>query len=89
MSDPVQIFVKLLDEGVDVWRPVQAERQVDDAYKIVDQPYNREIEEWEFGPGEVVVCEMINSSDGQILAATRLQGPSSTTVPSAADESAD
>jgi hypothetical protein len=69
MSEP--IFVKLLDEGVDVWRPVQAERVSYGVYRIVDQPHDRDIEMWEFGPGEAVVCELIESSDGQILAATR------------------
>jgi hypothetical protein len=71
MSDRGTIFVRLLDEGVDVWRPVQAELQSDSSYRIVIQPYNRDIEEWEFGPGEEVVCELIDSSDGPILAATR------------------
>jgi hypothetical protein len=71
MSEPGQIFVRLVDEGVDVWRPVQAERLSDGVYRIADQPYDRDIEVWEFGPGEEVVCELISSSDGQILGATR------------------
>ena len=72
MSDSAEIFVKLLDEGVDVWRPVKAVQLSSDTYRIVDQPYDRATEAWEFGPGEQVACEMISSSDGQILAATRL-----------------
>jgi hypothetical protein len=71
MSEPAEIFVRLLNEGVDVWRPVLAERGSDDVYRIVDQPYDRDLEIWEFGPGEEVVCEVIDSNDGQILAATR------------------
>jgi hypothetical protein len=71
MSEPAEIFVRLLDEGVDVWRPVLAERESDHVYRIVDQPYDRDLEIWEFGPGEEVVCEVIDSNDGQILAATR------------------
>jgi hypothetical protein len=73
VTDLAQIFVRLIDEPVDVWRPVQAERQTDNIYRIVDQTYDRDIETWEFGPGEEVVCEIIDSSDGQILAATRLR----------------
>jgi hypothetical protein len=67
----VKIFVKLIDERVDVWRPVQAKRLSDGVYRIAQQPYDRELEEWEFGPGEQVVCELIESSDGPMLAATR------------------
>lgn len=74
MSEPAQIFVRLLDEGVDVWRPVEAEHESDHVYRIVDQPYDRDSELWEFGPGEEVLCEMIDSSDGRILAATRPRG---------------
>jgi len=67
-----QIFVRLLDEGVDVWRPIKAERVSSDIYRILDQPYDRATEAWEFSPGDEVGCEMVSSSDGQILAATRL-----------------
>lgn len=70
MSDTVEIFVSLLNEGVDVWRPVQAEHLHDNVYRIADQPYDRETETWQFEPGDVVVCELIASSDGRILAAT-------------------
>lgn len=71
MSSSTEIFVGLLDEAVDVRRPVQAERVHDDVYKITDQPYDREVETWQFEPGDEVVCELIESSEGRILAATR------------------
>jgi hypothetical protein len=67
-----EIFVSLLDEAVDVWRPVQAEHLHRNVYKIVEQPYERAIEAWRFEPGDKVVCELIPSSDGEILAATAL-----------------
>jgi hypothetical protein len=68
----VEIFVKLLDEGVDVWRPVRAEHIQGNVYKIVDQPYDREDESWQFEPGDEVICEMVELSASDILAATRL-----------------
>lgn len=71
MSCTKQIYVSLLGEGVDVWRPVQAEQLSGNVYRIVDQTYDREIEAWEFEPGDSVVCEQIESSDGRILAATK------------------
>jgi hypothetical protein len=67
----IHIFVSLLDEAVDVWRPVRAEHLHDKVYRIVEQPYEREIESWQFEPGDEVVCESTESSDGPILAATR------------------
>ena len=76
MTHIVEIFVGLIGEGVDAWRPAQAEKITGNVYKIVAQPYNREIETWAFEPGESVVCEFIETSEGRILAATsRSMGP--------------
>jgi len=74
VSEAVEVFVSLLDEGVDVWRPVRAKRLRGNVYRIVDGPYAREIETWQLEPGGAVVCELIESSDGRILAATRPDG---------------
>ena len=75
MSHSLQIYVALADESVDVWRPVQAEHVHGNVYRILDQEYNRSIESWEFEPGEEVICELIESSGGRILAATKRTGP--------------
>lgn len=71
MSGVTQIYVALLDEGVDVWRPVRAKRLGGNTFLIVDESYDRETESWQFEPGEKVVCEEIASHEGTILAATR------------------
>jgi hypothetical protein len=68
-----EIFVRLLDENVDVWRPVKAEEIAADRFRIVDQPYDRDTERWEFEPGDEVTCELVASEDGHFLAATRLR----------------
>jgi hypothetical protein len=70
VTQTTEIFVSLLNEAVDVWRPVLAERVQGNVFRIIDQPYERKAEVWQFEPGDVVVCEMIDSSDGSILAAT-------------------
>ena len=70
-----EIFVALLDEGVDVWRPVEAQHLHDNLYLIADQPYDRTIETWQFEPGTEVVCEIVDASDGTILAAIRSREP--------------
>jgi hypothetical protein len=71
MTEADQIYVALLDEAIAVWRPVRAERLHDDVYRIVDQPYDRDLETWQFEPGATVVCEPVESSEGTILAAAR------------------
>jgi hypothetical protein len=55
---PEEIYVSLLDEGVDVRRPVPALPVGDDTYVIL-QPddYDPADERWEFPPGSVVVVE--------------------------------
>lgn len=71
MNCTVQVYVSLLDEGVDVWRPVLAEHIRGCMYRIVSQPYRRDLETWQFEPGDEVLCELIESNEGRILAAVR------------------
>lgn len=70
MSD-IEIFGRLLDEDVDVWRPVQAKPTGDGRVLIAEQPYDRDLERWEFEPGEEVVCELIGSNGDKFMAAPR------------------
>ncbi len=72
MTGAAEIFVRLLDENIDVWRPVRAEQIAPDRFRIVDQHYDRGTERWEFEPGDEVLCELITSPDeDRFLAATR------------------
>jgi hypothetical protein len=40
-------------------------------YEISDQTYDREIEKWEFEPGDKVAYELVDSDDGPALTAKR------------------
>jgi hypothetical protein len=50
------IYVPLLNEGLDVWRPVEARHLGRGAYLIVDEDYDPEVEAWQFEPGTIVRC---------------------------------
>jgi hypothetical protein len=66
------VYVALLNEGVDVWRPVVAESVGFQTYRILgSEDYDPALEAWEFTPGTVVVCENRKTTDGIILAAVR------------------
>ena len=66
------IFVALVDDGTEVWRPVAAERISDDRYLIVGV-CDTEDEVWQFSPGSVVRCELRESAGGEsALAAVEL-----------------
>ncbi|MGH6912444.1 MAG: hypothetical protein ACREH3_01905 [Geminicoccales bacterium] len=71
MSKRDTIYVALLDEGIDVWRPVEAQRLSPDTYRIVDQDYDPGIEAWEFEPGTVVRCRKVSREGREILIATQ------------------
>lgn len=72
MSCSEQIYVRLMDEGVVVWRPVFARRIAAGRFIIVDQAYDREVERWEFEPGDEVECEVVTPPGEQsFTAATR------------------
>jgi hypothetical protein len=44
------VYVALRDEGVDVWRPVEAERISESVYRLANVSVP-DAEEWEFSPG--------------------------------------
>ncbi len=67
-TDHVTIFVRLLDEGTDVWRPVKAVRLSEATFRIEDEQVPED-EIWNFQPGEIVVAEHRASEDGAELIA--------------------
>jgi hypothetical protein len=58
------IHVYLLDEDVDVWRPVSAELVRDNIYRINGTPPD-DIEKWEFKHGDLVRCRKQNFNGGE------------------------
>lgn len=58
------IYVKLLDEGTSVWRPVNALKDSAGAYTIADSETVPADEVWEFTPGQRVVCQYQAFSEG-------------------------
>jgi hypothetical protein len=72
MSDVIKIYMPLLDEGVEVWRPVDAERIEVNAFRILGpQPDH---EKWAFPPGAVVsvLPKPFSSGEEAIGVANRL-----------------
>lgn len=55
-TETVTVFVRLLEEGVDVWRPVPARRLSEATYQLSDTPAPED-ETWSFQPGDIVVAE--------------------------------
>ncbi len=68
------VHVRLLDEGVDVWRPVSAV-MIGDAFRL-NGPMPDE-EQWEFPPGSLVGCRRAAFDGGAVteLAAFELVSP--------------
>lgn len=62
MPEVSTVYVSLLDEGVDVWRPVEAERLSENVFRL-HGPIP-ESETWRFQPDDVVRCEKRRLSGG-------------------------
>jgi hypothetical protein len=62
----------LLNEGVDVWRPVAARRISGDTYLIADQDYDRDAETWKLEPGTAARCRKEQREGRQILVAKEM-----------------
>ena len=60
----VQIYVALLNEGVDVWRPVEAIAKEEGVYQITSENHAADSEQWAFSTGDLVRCVHQEFSDG-------------------------
>jgi hypothetical protein len=66
-SGRITIYVSLLKEGTDCWRPVKAELVAEGLFRIAEsQP---EDEQWEFQPSQLVRCRERTFQDGNGLVA--------------------
>lgn len=65
------IYVRLLDEGVDVWRPVLATDLGGGRFRLPDWDYDPDLEVWEFLPGTVVEASESVLGEEQVLVAVR------------------
>ena len=63
------IYISLLNEGTDVWRPVDAEMISEMVFKIPITTTVPDDEEWMFKPGDTVKCQMRKLSGGSRLIA--------------------
>jgi hypothetical protein len=62
---PITVYLKLRNEGTDVWRPVEAEPVGPNQYRILSQPI--EGETWPVAQNEIVQCEPRILSGGECL----------------------
>ena len=58
------IMMPLLNEGTQVWRPTNADRQINGAYLIVGP--KPDDEDWAFQIGDIVQCESRSFADGSV-----------------------
>ncbi|HEY1300601.1 MAG TPA: hypothetical protein VGF07_08885, partial [Stellaceae bacterium] len=53
----VVVYVRLLEEGTDVWRPVRATALSDGTFRLLKtNSYDPNAEKWEFPPSTTVRC---------------------------------
>ena len=57
------ILIGLLDEGTEVWRPVEAEQIREGVFRIVGK--EPEGERWQFASGAFVRCQQRTFSSGE------------------------
>lgn len=69
-AHPTTVYVELLDEGADVWRPVLAEEVRPGCFLL--QRAVPEEEQGAFQPGALVERELLKSSGGNSLVALRV-----------------
>lgn len=65
MTAKSTIYVPLLGEGVDVWRPVEALHKEADVYTIISTNPDPKDENWQFTTGQSVRCRQKTFADGK------------------------
>ena len=65
MTQVQTIYVQLLDEAVECWRPVEAVMVRPGVFRIVSPPPDPRHERWEFDSGQEVACEERAFADGE------------------------
>jgi hypothetical protein len=65
MRATVTIYVPLLDEGVAVWRPVDALHKEADIYTITSANLIPDDERWQFTTGQSVRCRQKTFADAK------------------------
>ena len=74
------IYLRLLGEGTEVWRPVEAEAHGSDVFRLLGAPEPGE--HWEFPPGTLVGTEPHTfASGGTGLVAVRAEPPNNSSKP--------
>src|SRR6266436_9621396 len=59
------VYVRLLDEGTEVWRPVRATALPDGTFRLLEPDgYDPNAETWEFPPSTKVRCVTRKFTDG-------------------------
>jgi len=59
------VYVRLLDEGTDVWRPARATALPDGTFQLLEpNSYDPDAERWEFPPLTEVRCVTRKFADG-------------------------
>lgn len=68
----INIYIKLLNEGTEVYRPVPAMMYKDDTYRVLgDDIHDPTDEEWEFLPGTLVLVNTKNISGENLIVAVK------------------
>jgi hypothetical protein len=69
-TQTITLYVRLLDEGTNCWRPTQAELVKEGIYRLLPTTnYNPDDESWEFLPGTLVRCQTLMLSEGSKIVA--------------------
>ena len=62
------VHVRIVDDAVDVWRPVKARAVSDHVFHLSEEPAPAD-ERWAFAPGDEVVVERRADGDAEVLVA--------------------
>lgn len=75
---PTTVYVRLTNEYIDVWRPVQARMLSNPNEFLIISQIVPEGEDWEYLPGDRVICEKVIKEQKEVFQAVLKTGVSTT-----------
>jgi hypothetical protein len=74
-NEPTTVFVRLVDEGTQVYRPSPATHISGPVFRLgMPDGYDPDDEQWEFPPGSTVRCEKRTLDGSEVMVAVALSG---------------
>ena len=67
MAEEIEVYIKIVGEQGEAWKPVRAVHRGDDIYEIKGSDLSLAPEGWRYSPGDLVRCKPHDLTDSDVV----------------------